>query len=172
MSGELGPGSRRDVQHAAEAVAVFGRESTGQQVHGLEDLRAHAGRKLRLRVIQEGYSVDELVQREFGSADGQKIVVAVAGPRHQIVDEVVRALQHRLRQPLEVLPREGVRTPGFLRIDGQVVGLNLDTLPHGLFFLQIHVERNRLTRAQHKLVSSLEVARSLHSQCVRPAFHA
>src|SRR5216683_5372922 len=129
VSGELGAGSRGDVQHAAETVAVFGRKSAGHQVHGFENLRAHAGRKLRLCVIQEGDSIDELVQRKLRSADGQKVVVTVAGAGHQVVDQLVGVLQHRFRQPLQVLPREGVRTPGFLRIDGQVVGLNVDTLP-------------------------------------------
>src|SRR5258708_7937239 len=33
VSGELGAGSRRDVQHAAETVAVFGRETPGLQFH-------------------------------------------------------------------------------------------------------------------------------------------
>src|SRR5260370_242404 len=73
VSGELGAGSRRDVQHAAETVAVFGREAAGHQVHGFENLRTNAGRKLRLYVIQEGDSIDELVQRKLRSADGQKI---------------------------------------------------------------------------------------------------
>src|SRR6266851_6678373 len=73
VSGELGAGSRCDVQHAAETVAVFGRKSAGHQVHGFENLRAHAGRKLRLYVIQEGDSIDELVQRELRPSHRQKI---------------------------------------------------------------------------------------------------
>src|SRR5438552_7126261 len=45
--------ARGYVQDSTEAVAVFRCESSGHQVHRLEDLRAYAGTELRLRVIEK-----------------------------------------------------------------------------------------------------------------------
>src|SRR6266481_4590467 len=69
VSAKIGARSRGDVEHAAEAVAVFRSESSGHQVHRFENLRADARRKLRLSVVQEGHTIDKFVQRKFGSAD-------------------------------------------------------------------------------------------------------
>src|SRR6266404_8754480 len=113
VSAKIGAGSRGDVEYAAETVSVFGSESSGHQVHGFENLRADAGRKLRLRVVQKGDTVDKFVQRKFGSAHVQEIVMAVAGAGHQIVDQIVRALDEGFGQPLEILARKRVRAPGF-----------------------------------------------------------
>ena len=86
MPAKIGPGAGRNIQHSPETVAIFGGETTGHQVHRLEDLRANAGAELRLGIVQKGNSVDELMQGKFGSTNRQKIVVAVARSGHQIVD--------------------------------------------------------------------------------------
>src|SRR5438552_16899194 len=46
-------GAGGNVQDSPEAIAVFRCESSGHQVHRLEDLRAYAGTELRLRVIEK-----------------------------------------------------------------------------------------------------------------------
>src|SRR6266849_6685226 len=89
MPAQLGAGTRGDVEDAAETIAVFRSETAGHEINGFEDLRADAGRKLRLSIVQKGDAVDEFVEGEFRATHSEKIVVAVAGAGHEVVDEVV-----------------------------------------------------------------------------------
>ena len=166
MSRKIGSGACGDIEDAAKAVAIFGCEPAGHQVHRLEDLRADPGGKLRLRVVEKRDAVDELVQREFRATHSQKIVVAVARAGHQVVDQVVGALHQGIRQALEILPRKSVRAAGFLRVDSQIAGRNFHGLANGFLFLQVNTKRNGLAGPQHKVISRDVIAGSLHAETV------
>src|SRR5207249_1239167 len=163
---EIGSGTRGDIEDAAEAIAIFRRESAGHQVHGFENLRANSSGKLRLRVVEKRDAVDELVQREFRATHSQKIVVAVACAGHQVVDQVVGALHQGIRQALEILPRKSVRAAGFLRINSQIAGRNFHGLANGFLFLQLNIQRNGLAGPQHKVISGDVVAGGLDAETV------
>src|SRR2546421_1586169 len=105
MSCKVGTGTRSDVEHPAETIAVFRSESAGHQINGLENLRAHAGTELGLRVVQEGNAVDEFVQRKFSATNSQEIVVAIAGAGHQIINQIVSGVCQRSRDQIEILSR-------------------------------------------------------------------
>ena len=100
--------TRGDVEHAAKAVAIFGRESASHQVHSFENLRTCAWTELWLGIVEKRDAVDELMQRELSAANGNKIIVAVAGAWHEVGDEVVRGFSKRLGKTLKILMSEGI----------------------------------------------------------------
>src|ERR1700682_227031 len=112
VAAQLGAGARGDIQHPAEAVAVFRGEATSHEVYGFKNLRADAGRKLRLSVVQKGDAVDEFVEGKLRATHGEKIVVAVAGAGHEGVVEVVGAFEQWLGGFFDGLEREGVGDAG------------------------------------------------------------
>src|ERR1700682_6665063 len=124
VAAQLGAGARGDIQHTAEAVDVFRGEATSHEVYGFKNLRADAGRKLRLSVVQKGDAVDEFVEGKLRATHGEKIVVAVAGPGHEVVDEVVGAFEQWLGGVFGVLARGGGGAAGFFRGGGQIGGVN------------------------------------------------
>ena len=92
--------------------------------------------------------------------------MAVAGPGHKVVHQVIRALDQRLGEPLQIPPRESVGTSRFLGIHAQVVGVYLDLFLHRCELLQVHVERKHLARPQHEIIGGHIVAGRLYLQCV------
>src|SRR5258708_6293120 len=135
VAAKLGAGARGDIENATEAIAVFGRKSAGHKIDRFENLGANTGRKLRLGIVQEGYAVNELVEGKFRAANGEEIVVAIAGAGHQIVDEIVGGFHDWIGEPLEVLVGERVGAARFFGIDSQIAGANFDTFLQRLFFL-------------------------------------
>src|SRR5437667_5121133 len=55
--------TRGDVEHAPEAVAIFGRESASHQVHSFEKLRTGAWTERWLRIGEQGAAVEDLRPR-------------------------------------------------------------------------------------------------------------
>src|SRR5712671_819847 len=135
VAAKLGARACSDIENAAEAIAVFGAKPAGHEVDGFENLGADSGRKLRLGIVQEGYAVNKLVQGKFRAANGEEIVVAIAGAGHQIVDEVVGAFHDRVGELFEVLVGESIGAAGFFGIDGEIASANFDTFLQRLFFL-------------------------------------
>src|SRR5438045_3701665 len=108
VAAEISARTRGDVEYAPEAVAIFGRESASHQVHSFENLRTCAWTELWLGIVEKRDAVDELMQRELSAANGNKIIVAVAGAWHEVGDEVVRGFSKRLREALKILMSEGI----------------------------------------------------------------
>ncbi len=167
MSAKIGSRAGRDVEHSAEAVAVFWRKAASHQVHSFEDLRAHAGTELRLRIVQKRDPVDELMQRKFGAANGQKIVVTVACARHQVVDQIIGGVDQRIGQLLQILLGKDVGAAGLFRIDGSVSSLYFHGLLHRFLTLQFDGERQRLTGAENKIVAGKIEACGIGLQSIR-----
>ena len=108
VAAEISARTRGDVEYAPEAVAIFGRESASHQVHSFENLRTCAWTELWLGIVEKRDAVDELMQRELSAANGNKIIVAVAGAWHEVGDEVVRGFSKRLGKTLKILMSEGI----------------------------------------------------------------
>ena len=89
MTSDVRARARNYVKHSSETTPVFRCEAPGHQVDGFENLWADSRTELRLRVVQERYTVDEFVQRKLRAAYGNKIVVAGARARHQVVDQII-----------------------------------------------------------------------------------
>src|SRR3954447_7144926 len=130
--------ARGDVQNATKAVAIFGRETPSHQINSFENLWAHARAKLRLRIIEERYAVDEFMQRKLISTHIDEVVMALAGTRHQVGDQAVGAFHHGIRKLLQILLGEGLRTARFFRIDTLVSRFHLDGLLDRLRGLQFY----------------------------------
>src|SRR5205085_9436058 len=84
MAAHGAPRARCDIEYAAKTVAIFGRESAGQQIHRLKNLRADPRTELWLGVIEKRDSIDEFVQRKLIAAHIDKVVVALAGAGHEV----------------------------------------------------------------------------------------
>ena len=96
MTTDVRARARNYVKHSSETIPVFGSEAPGHQVDGFENLWADSRTELRLRVVQERYTVDEFVQRKLRAAHGKKIVVTVARARHQVIDQVICGVRQRI----------------------------------------------------------------------------
>ncbi len=125
---------------------------------------------MRLSIVQKGDAVDKFVEGEFRAAHSEKIVVAVAGAGHEVVDEVVGTFEDRLGEFFEVLASEGIGAAGLFRIDSQIAGVNFDALLNGLFRLEIKVQGKRLAGAQDEFVVERKVIGRLHLQGVGAGF--
>ena len=78
--------------------------------------------------------------------------MAVTRARHQVIDQIVSRIGNWVRKFLQVLVRESVGAARFLRINGAITRFHFDRLLDRLFLWQLNIQRNRLSRAQDKIV--------------------
>ena len=130
--------SGSNIQHPAKAAAIFRSKTSGEQINRLKNLRADAGRELRLLVIQKRNAIHKFVQRELIAAHVDEVVMALGSARHQVGDKPVGILNHGIGQHIQVLACECLRAAGFFRIDSLIRAAHLDGSLDALFRLQFN----------------------------------
>ena len=80
--------------------------------------------------------------------------MAVARARHEIIGQIVGALDHRIRQRAEVLVGKGIGAYGFFWINGEVLYSHFDLFRSALLFLQNDFELHRLPLPENEFVES------------------
>ena len=109
------------------------------------------------------------MQREFGASHSEKIIVTVARARHEVRDQIVGRVGERLGELLQILVRERIGAAGLFRIDRQIPSVYFDCLLHRTLLLQLQRERERLARAQYKVVARRIKTLTLNLQAVSPS---
>ena len=113
---------------------------------------------MRLSVLQKRNTVDELMQRELIAAHVDEIVMALAGAGHQVRHQRAGVFRQWIRQALQLLMAEGLRTAGLGRINGLRFRPDLNTFLYCSPSGELNGERDRFARAQDQLVAAGEKA--------------